>query len=441
MAKRGAKRERGHIRQRGNSYQVLVYGGVDQLTGKELRLTGSAPTLAEAERLRTRLLADADEQLHPKTKATFRVAMEKWLRIHEVDDSTRESYEGYARHHFYPVFGNLPIGKLDSDMLEEFYAELRRCGGRCRDGQPTVDHRTAMPHECRTVRHKRRPGRPRRDEVHDCAAAGCTVIECPPHRCKPLSAATVRRMHFAIQGVLTAAKRWGWITRNPGELARKPRQPAPEPNPPTVEQAARIIEAAWAEDENWGTLVWLVMVTGVRRAELLATRWSSVDLKAGTLTVRRNWVGGREKDTKTHQIRRLSLDPTTVEVLTEHRARYEHDMQQAEVEPTEAAFLFSYRPLRDKPADPSGVTHRFARMCNELGIDSHLHALRHYSATELLIAGVDLRTVAGRLGHAGGGATTLKVYAAWVGESDRRAAEILGGRMQRPGRSASASEP
>jgi integrase len=52
-------------------------------------------------------------------------------------------------------------------------------------------------------------------------------------------------------------------------------------------------------------------------------------------------------------------------------------------------------------------------MCERLGIGSHLHALRHYSATELLAAGVDLRTVAGRLGHAGGGTTTLRVYAAW----------------------------
>jgi integrase len=71
-------------------------------------------------------------------------------------------------------------------------------------------------------------------------------------------------------------------------------------------------------------------------------------------------------------------------------------------------------------------------MCAKLGIDSHLHALRHYSATELLTAGVDLRIVAGRLGHGGGGATTLRVYAALVGEADRRAAEILGSRMKRP---------
>jgi site-specific recombinase XerD len=40
--------------------------------------------------------------------------------------------------------------------------------------------------------------------------------------------------------------------------------------------------------------------------------------------------------------------------------------------------------------------------------------LWHYSATELITAGVDIRTVAGRLSHDGGGTTTLKVYAASV---------------------------
>ena len=71
-------------------------------------------------------------------------------------------------------------------------------------------------------------------------------------------------------------------------------------------------------------------------------------------------------------------------------------------------------------------------MCAGVGIDTHLHALRHYSATELISAGVDIRTVAGRLGHGGGGATTLRVYAAWVSESDKRAADILAGRMRPP---------
>jgi integrase len=165
-------------------------------------------------------------------------------------------------------------------------------------------------------------------------------------------------------------------------------------------------------------------------------RWNDIDLHGGTVTIRRNYVRaeGRsfEKDTKTHRTRRLSLDPATVKVLTEHRQRYEDCMRQLDLPVQEDAFLFSHTPTWDRPYDPSGVTHRYGRMCAELGIDSSIKAMRHYSATELLTAGVDLRTVAGRLGHGGGGTTTLRVYAAWVGEADRRAADILGSRMQRP---------
>src|SRR3954451_21089670 len=56
---------------------------------------------------------------------------------------------------------------------------------------------------------------------------------------------------------------------------------------------------------------------------------------------------------------------------------------------------------------------------------TRLHALRHYSATELLAAGVDLRTVAGRLGRGRGGVTTLRTYAAWVEQACHRAAETI----------------
>jgi integrase len=416
---------------------VLVYAGLDPLTGKEIRVTESAGTEAEAKAILRRLRAQVDEQRAPKTKASFRAAMDAWLRVLDVEASTRESYEEYARNHLYPAFGDEPISRVTTQVLETFYAELRRCSQRC-DGRPRVEHRVDGPHECRTVRHRRPPGRPpaRGYPPHDCATVGCIVVECRPHECRPLSPATIRRIHFAIRGVLTAAERWGWITSNPAIIARKPRQPAPQPEPPTVAQAAQIIEAAWGQDASWGTLVWLVMVTGMRRAELLALRWTDVDLDAGVVTIRRNYVRARgksvEKDTKTHQMRRLALDAATVEVLTEHQARYEAICRDAGADADPKAFLFSYRQEFDRPCNPSGVTHRYARMCAELGIDSHLHALRHYSATELLTAGVDLRTVAGRLGHGGGGATTLRVYAAWVGEADRRAAELLSSRMVRP---------
>ena len=54
-----------------------------------------------------------------------------------------------------------------------------------------------------------------------------------------------------------------------------------------------------------------------------------------------------------------------------------------------------------------------------------LHDLRHFAATQLLAAGVDVRTVAGRLGHANP-TVTLNVYAAWLPERDMAAAEALG---------------
>jgi hypothetical protein len=87
--------------------------------------------------------------------------------------------------------------------------------------------------------------------------------------------------------------------------------------------------------------------------------------------------------------------------------------------------MFSLDPDGGTWLKPDSVTQRYRRMCARFGWDMHLHQLRHYSATELIAAGVDVRTVAGRLGHGGGGTTTLKIYSAWRSEADQRAAGAL----------------
>lgn len=91
--------------------------------------------------------------------------------------------------------------------------------------------------------------------------------------------------------------------------------------------------------------------------------------------------------------------------------------------------MFSSSPDGSTPLKPKSVSQRYDRLVERLGIETTFHKLRHYSATELIAAGVDIRTVAGRLGHAGGGTTTLKVYAAWVSEADQRASSALLNRM------------
>ena len=136
-----------------------------------------------------------------------------------------------------------------------------------------------------------------------------------------------------------------------------------------------------------------------------------------------------EKDTKDHQHRRIALDPETVAVLTEHRRRLEDRCAELGIDPPDDAFVFSLEPDGSTYLRPNSVSERYSDLAARLGIATSLHKLRHYSATELIAAGVDVRTVAGRLGHSGGGTTTLRVYAAWVSESDQRAAGNLGARM------------
>jgi hypothetical protein len=103
-----------------------------------------------------------------------------------------------------PALGSESVKWIGVKVLKDLYAELRRCGQRCRNGEPAVDRRTGMPHECREVRHRRRPGRPRVGEEHDCAASGCQVIEFLRHRCKPMQASTIRQIHAILSAVLGA---------------------------------------------------------------------------------------------------------------------------------------------------------------------------------------------------------------------------------------------
>lgn len=149
---------------------------------------------------------------------------------------------------------------------------------------------------------------------------------CKPHQCRPLSNGSVRYIHFILSGALKRAVRWRWIATNPIAQAAPPPQPKPNPQPPTAEQAARILNEAW-QDPDWAVLIWLTMVTGFRRGELCAIRWRHLDLTASVLTLERS-IGQRsgrtwEKDTKTHQHRRIALDPETLSLLREHRDRCE----------------------------------------------------------------------------------------------------------------------
>jgi integrase len=87
--------------------------------------------------------------------------------------------------------------------------------------------------------------------------------------------------------------------------------------------------------------------------------------------------------------------------------------------------VFSNDPTGATAWNPDWATHKVAELATAAGVSLNIKALRHYTASQLLAGGIDLRNTAARLGHGSGGATTLRYYADPVSEVDRRAADYL----------------
>ncbi len=362
--------------------------------------------------MQTRLLNQVDERRNPRTRATINQLLDRYLELLDVEDTTRSTYVALIDKHIRPVIGSVMVARLDGEPLDSFYARLRTCRAHC-GGRPGTDHQTPRKHDC----------------DHRCGT----------HNWKPLASSSIRQAHWILSGAFKRAVRWRWVAHNPMAETEPPAPPRPDPRPPSAAEAARILAEASADPDR-ATLLWLAMTTGARRGELCGLRWRHVDLDGAAITLRTSigQVGTlrREKDTKTHQQRRVAIDPDTVEVLRLHHARAKEEAAAVGATLGADSFVFSLAPDHSTHLVPSSVTQRFRKLAARLGLATHIHQLRHYSATELIPAGVDVRTVAGRLGHSGGGTTTLRVYAAWMAEAAQRAAVALTPRMpgeSRPG--------
>ena len=245
-----------------------------------------------------------------------------------------------------------------------------------------------------------------------------------------LSPKTIRNHHAMISSALHQAVRWGWVRQNIAELAKPPKISQQRVEAPSVEVVRAVIETAEKRDPRLAPLLMLAALTGMRRGELCALRWSDVDLGLGQIEVSRSLVvvpgGLAEKSTKTDRSRRVSLDPVGVALLTRHRANTTGWAMEAGAVPPNDAFVFSPFVESTTPFRPDNVTNFFIRVRDAVGAPRvRLHDLRHFTATQLIGAGVDVRTVAGRLGHSDP-SVTLRVYSHFIEERDVAAAAIMG---------------
>jgi integrase len=265
---------------------------------------------------------------------------------------------------------------------------------------------------------------------HDCASAGCV-----PHVCRPMSAATIRQIHAILSGAFATAVRWEWIDRNPAATAKLPRarpRTAISPDPADV---AKVIASARASGQDLIALyLWLAAVTGARRGELCALHWADLDLQRKVIRISHSYTvtGGTKvrKDTKTHQDRSLAIDEITATVLAERRRAAADHLDQVGVELPPDSFVFSSDPLGERPWNPDWVSHKVAEISRTAAVALSINALRHYSASQLLAGGIDLRNTAARLGHGGGGARPASPLGAACRDPGRRRLPDLPGQVR-----------
>jgi integrase len=239
-----------------------------------------------------------------------------------------------------------------------------------------------------------------------------------------LGDSSIRNQHAVLRAALALAVRWGWITSNVASLARlRSRKTAPR-QAMSLDEVLAALTAAMTIDPAAALALRLAAVSGARRAELAALRWD--DVREGRLTidsaievVDRPSPGGprelRDAPTKTSNIRSVTLDSDSLLAIEELRGlRGEY-----------GPWMFGLGPDLVNP-DRIGWWWRRSRALAGIDAKWRLHDLRHWSATVAIAQGHDVRTVAGRLGHANP-AMTLRVYAHAVAAADQAVAASLGG--------------
>jgi integrase len=415
-----AKTGKGHIeRLPSGSFRVKVYAGTDPITGKERYLRETCPDETSAAIKLGEFLKKAEGHRTPERDVLFDRVLDTYLEVTPLAAKTRVTHENYIARIIRPVLGGKKARAIGPDTLDALNTHLKRCSRIC-DRLPKTEHHADGPHDCDSRCGPLRDHRTPRPHVCD--------DRCVPHRCTPLAESSRLKVLSIVSAALSLAKRYKWIDEHPAEAATMPSAGDHEPDPPTPEQAAALLNLAFTEDEEFALFCWDAFTTGGRRGELLALRENRIDFTLLDFWFRMNYVVAAgeciEKKPKNGKGRHVSADPLTCELTADYLRRRRARAAALGLEVPADAFVFSPDPLGEKPWNPDTMTHKYRAYADRVGIRSSLKETRHFSATQLLAAGVDLNTVSGRLGHAEG-STTLKYYAQFLRPADQRAAAVI----------------
>lgn len=363
------------------TYKVVIDLGRDP-AGKRVRYRKTFKTLKAAQKGVRDVLSQRDHGVAvDPSRLTVGEWIAAWLTRHLVEghitDVTYARYEAVVRVHVDPVLGALPIQQL------------------------------------------------RRDHVLDLRAG---MIAGSDGR-RAQSPASVKKTLGVLRQALGEATKSGVLLTNPADLVKAPPIPSTdEQRALTQDEIALLLSAA--SGTRFDVPIRLTLATGLRRGELLALRWSELDLDEGRLNVWQtvSYAKGKFRfhEPKSRSRRSIGLSPTSRQLLRRHRLEQNERRLAASVDwhhpdlvfPSSIGTVWSFRRFY--------LDYRSVLSRSEITDIATVkwHTLRHSAASQWIAAGASVFEVARRLGHSST-ATTERVYAHLLPRQDDTAARAL----------------
>jgi len=350
--------------------------------GQSKRFRGTAK---EAEKALAAMVATGPKGAASGT-TTLADLIAQWQSTRRVEESTAERYDAVLRHLPERV-AKVALGKLTLRTFDTLYADLERGG---------------------------------------------------------MSAQDIKKLHTALSSALTQGVRWGMLDQHPARGASLPTIQTRRARIPQGDELARLIAAA-ADDLQGELWLRLAVAAGPRRAEVLALKWSKLNMKTGEMTIDGSITrkGVRKASTKTNVERSLILDGTTLALLSRWKVAQRQRALEVGVGMVRDPYVLSHRPDGATPWMPNSASQRFKRLAIRAGLFEvrphkrtgvptkyatvHLHDLRHANASMMLQSGVSAKAASQRLGNSP--VVLLRTYAHVLDGEDRAAADAIASRL------------
>lgn len=354
-------------------FEITVEGEKDPVTGKRNRMYKTIKgTRREANSMMHKMINEMDEDMRiKKLPITVGAWMDQWLSLYlvNVQETTFVGYKGKINNYIKPYLGNILLQSLRANHIQGMINDMMKRGLSPKNARETFNNLNVAMRKAVVLKMIRENP--------------CAGVELP----------RVKRYHAKVYDVKTMKQ---------------------------------VLNAA--QNNDIYLIVFLALMTGMRRGELLALRWENIDLEKRIIQVRGNMVRGEEapiiKEPKTESgIRDLVIGDDVVQVLKQARLQYMKDrMEQG---PNFQDLGFVIRQKNGVPFTPDALSRKWRRFIDENDLPRvRFHDLRHSNATALMQAGINPRVVQQRLGHADV-STTLSIYTHVLPEMDEEAAKTL----------------